>query len=146
MHKLSRRQSEKILQAMKNWSCGNRHIRGMAVVGSWDDEDRAHAEAHLDMVFVVEEPDRFRSCELWMREIDWNAAALGEGRWSDCDAGCGCARHLSFDDGTRVEVSFVPRSWAEVDPIDAATRRIAGNGMRVVHDPDGLLGRLITVL
>jgi hypothetical protein len=43
-------------------------------------------------------------------------------------------------------VSFVAPDWASVTPIDPGTRRVAGEGLRVVHDPEGLLGRLVVML
>src|SRR5262249_41227513 len=109
-------------------------------------DDRQHAEADVDIVLVVDDPDRFRTETSWIAEIDWADAGLGPGRWSECDYGRACSRHLKFADGAEVGVSFVPPSWASTAPIDPVTRRVAGHGMRVVHDPSGLLGRLIAVL
>lgn len=137
---------EKLLSALKAWSDGEPRVKGLALVGSWDAGDRQHAEADADIVLIVDDPDGFRTESAWMTEIDWAAAGLGPGHWSECDYGRACSRHLKFEDGAEVEVSFVPPSWASVDPIDPITRRVAGNGMRVVHDPTGLLGRLVMVL
>ncbi|MGE0765608.1 MAG: hypothetical protein AB7L90_04020 [Hyphomicrobiaceae bacterium] len=140
------RRVEHLLCALKTWASQNQRVKGLALVGSWAREDREHSEADADIVLVVDEPDYFRGQSSWIGDIDWAAAGLGAGRWSECDSGPTCSRHLTFDDGAEIEVSFVGRRWASVDPIDPATRRIAGNGMRVVHDPDGLLGRLVTTL
>ncbi|MEZ5853433.1 MAG: hypothetical protein R3D67_01305 [Hyphomicrobiaceae bacterium] len=146
MHKLSATQTEKILAAFKTWSDYNTGVKGIAVVGSWDEEQRAHAEADLDLVLVVDDPNHFRNDTAWMTEIDWKAAELGPGHWSECDYAQACSRHLKFDDGAEVEVSFVAPQWAATDPVDKDTRRMAGTGMRVVHDPGGLLGKLLSVL
>jgi len=137
---------ESLLSALKDWSGSEPRVQGLALVGSWEAADRKHAEADADIVLIVDDPDRFRLQSQWMAEIDWSAAGLGPGHWSDCDYGRSCSRHLKFDDGAEVEVSFVPLSWAATNPIDPMTRRVAGNGMRVVHDPAGLLGRLVAVL
>lgn len=137
---------EQLLSTLKAWSEGNSGVQGLALVGSWSPEDRQHAEADADVVLLVDDPDGFRNDSAWMAEIDWTAAGLGPARWSECDYGAVCSRHLTFADGAAVEVSFVPPAWASVDPVDPITRRVAGNGMRVVHDPSGLLGRLLTVL
>jgi hypothetical protein len=137
---------ERLLSALKAWAGGEPRVMGLALVGSWDAGDRQHAEADADIVLIVDDPDRFRRETSWIGEIDWAEAGLGPGRWSECDYGRACSRHLKFEDGAEVEVSFVPPSWASVDPIDPVTRRVAGHGMRVVHDPAGLLGRLIAVL
>lgn len=137
---------ERLLSTLKSWSDRQPRVKGVALVGSWDSTDRQHAEADADIVLIVDDPNGFRTESRWMTEIDWTAAGLGQGRWSECDYGRACSRHLQFDDGAVVEVSFVSPSWASVDPVDPTTRRVAGRGMRVVHDPDGLLGRLVTVL
>ncbi len=137
---------EQLLSTLKAWSESNSGVKGLALVGSWAPEDRQHAEADADVVLLVDDPDGFRNDAAWMSEIDWTSAGLGPARWSECDYGSVCSRHLTFADGATVEVSFVSPAWASVDPVDATTRRVAGNGMRVVHDPSGLLGRLLTVL
>lgn len=140
------RRVEQFLSALQTWARNNQRVKGLALVGSWSREDRDRAEADADVVLVVDEPSYFREKSAWMDDIDWGSAGLGPGRWSECDYGSACSRHLKFNDGAEIEVSFVGERWASVDPIDPATRRIAGNGMRVVHDPDGLLGRLLTAL
>jgi len=137
---------EQLISALKGWSVRSNRVRAMALVGSWSREDRDHAEADADLVMVVDDPELFRTEAGWMGEIDWTSAGLGPGRWSECDYGRVCSRHLTFDDGAEIEVSFVKPEWAATDPVDPVTRRVAGNGMRVVHDPDGLLGRLLAVL
>lgn len=137
---------ELFLSAFKSWAHTSRRVKGIALVGSWSKEERDHAEADADVVLVVDEPAFFRTHSDWMSEIDWGAAGLSEGRWSECDSAAACSRHFTFGDGAEVEVSFVGEDWASVDPIDPAVRRIAGNGMRVVHDPSGLLNRLLATL
>ena len=81
-----------------------------------------------------------------MGAVDWKSAGLETGHWSDCDYGSACSRHLTFDNGAEIEVSFVPPTWTATDPVDPTTRRVASDGLRVVHDPSGRLGRLLAVL
>lgn len=135
-----------LLAALRAWSVKERRIKGLALVGSWSQLDREHAECDADIVLVVDEPGWFRTESRWMGEIDWTAAGLGPGHWTECDSGHVCARHLKFEDGAEIEVSFVPPAWAAADPVLPATRRLAGNGMRILHDPAGLLGRLVAAL
>lgn len=146
MQDLDARQLEQLLSALKDWCASEVRVKGMALVGSWDQTDRSHAEAHADLVLLVDEPTAFGSGSDWMTAIDWSKAGLGAGRWSECDHGLACSRHLTFSGGTEVEVSFVSGDWASTDPLDPSTRRMAGNGIRVLHDPEGLLTRLVKVL
>lgn len=145
MRNFDAEQVETVVAALKAWSEADRQVSGLALVGSWA-QGRANAEADIDFVCIVGEPDRFRQDSSWMNAIDWPSAGLEQGHWSDCDYGRACSRHLSFAGGAEVEVSFVPPDWASVDPVDPATRRVVADGLRVVHDRDGLLGRLVTVL
>lgn len=146
MRDFNAEQVERLLGAFATWSKGNAAIRGVALVGSWDTIDREHSEADLDVVMLVDDPQPYRSGSAWMTEIDWPAAGLGTGHWTESDYEGACARHIKFADGGAVEVSFVTPEWASVAPVDPVTRRVAGNGMRVIHDPDGLLGRLVAML
>ncbi|MBS0240777.1 MAG: nucleotidyltransferase domain-containing protein [Proteobacteria bacterium] len=138
-------QIEQLLGALRSWSAAEPRVKGMALVGSWA-TGRAHAEADVDVVCIVNEPEKFRADTGWMSAIDWPSAGLKAGRWSDCDYGRACSRHLTFEGGAEVELSFVAPEWAAVEPIDPGTRRVASDGMRVVHDPNGMLARLVEVL
>lgn len=145
MRSLSRDQLEQLLSALKAWSTKSRNVQGLALVGSWA-EGREHAEADVDLVCIVDDPDRFRVDSGWMAEVDWPSAGLSVGHWTDTDYGAARSRHLTFGGGEEVELSFVRPDWACVMPVDPGTRRVAGSGMRVLHDPRGLLGRLLVAL
>ena len=138
-------QVEQLLSALKNWSGRRKGVQAVALVGSWA-AGRAPAEADIDGVCVVDDPERCRADSGWMAEIDWPSAGLTVGRWTDVDYGRARSRHLAFGAGEEIEMSFVDAGWAAVDPVDHATRRVAADGMRVLHDPNGLLGRLIVAL
>lgn len=42
-----------------------------------------------------------------------------------------------------LDVGIGEPSWAATTPVDPGTRRVVSDGMRIVHDPDGLLRALI---
>ena len=44
--------------------------------------------------------------------------------------------------GLEVEFGFVPRSWAEIDPLDEGTAGVVTRGMRTLYDPNGVVSRL----
>lgn len=145
MRAMSREQIEKLLDALRRWSESCEHVQGLALVGSWA-AGREHAEADLDVVCIVNDPERFRADATWMSEVDWPSAGLSVGHWTDVDYGTARSRHLKFGGGEEVEMSFVSPAWAEVCPVHPSTRRVASDGMRVLHDPNGLLGRLLIAL
>jgi len=53
------------------------------------------------------------------------------------------AKHVLSDRLLEVEVGIGPLSWAQIDPVDAGTRRVVTDGCRILHDPDGQLQRLL---
>jgi hypothetical protein len=46
-----------------------------------------------------------------------------------------------YESGLEVEYGFTTPDWAET-PTDAGTMRVVTDGMRVVYDPQGVIGRL----
>jgi predicted nucleotidyltransferase len=145
MRPMSAAQVEKLLETLTSWSTRRDGVDGLALVGSWA-AGRDHAECDIDLVCLVQDPEAFRSASDWMAEIDWPAAGLDIKGWTDVDYGNARSRHLTFGGGEEIEMSFVGKSWAETDPVDPVTRRVAGDGLRVLHDPQGLLRRLVIVL
>jgi RimJ/RimL family protein N-acetyltransferase len=59
---------------------------------------------------------------------------VGTQRW-----GVLTEHRLESGDGLDIEVGVAPTSWASLDPLDDGTARVASEGMRVLHDPDGML-------
>ncbi len=51
-------------------------------------------------------------------------------------------RRLIMPSGLEVEVAVGRPSWAATAPVERGTRRVVNDGMRVLHDPQGLLARL----
>ena len=146
MHTLDSSQLEQLLTNLKSWSAAHPRIDALALVGSWSTTTREHAECDVDLVCVVDDPEQFRGEHGWMREIDWPSAGLSFIGWTDVDSGRARACHLTFDGGEEIEIAFVDHAWASSDPVDPVTRRIAGEGLRVLHDPQEVLGRLLVAL
>jgi uncharacterized protein len=62
------------------------------------------------------------------------------------DRGAVTERRFLLPSGLEVELDVGTSSWACVDPIDSGTRKVVTDGLRVLHDPEGLLERLVTSL
>lgn len=52
-------------------------------------------------------------------------------------------RRFALPSGLEVEMGIAPPSWAGIDPVDRGTRRVVGDGLYVIHDPERLLGQLV---
>jgi hypothetical protein len=52
-------------------------------------------------------------------------------------------RRFALSSGLEVELGIGVPSWAAVDPVDAGTRQVVADGIRVLNDRDGTLGALV---
>jgi hypothetical protein len=52
-------------------------------------------------------------------------------------------RRVVLASGFEIDFGFAPTSWADTAPVDPGTARVVSDGFRILHDPDGLLARLI---
>ena len=51
-------------------------------------------------------------------------------------------RRFALASGLEVEFGIGLPAWAAIDPVDPGTQRVVIEGMRILHDPDGLLAAL----
>lgn len=90
-------------------------------------------DSDLDVLVLVEEPATYVEHDNWVTEI--GAVGLVSTRpW-----GAVTERRALLPSRLEVELGFAPRSWAVSEPVDAGTARVVGDGMRILHDPEGLL-------
>jgi len=111
-------------------------VPAVALVGSWA-RNEAGAESDLDIVLLTEKPGAYVEDEGWIAELGACGIVCTK-RW-----GAIIERRIALPSGLEVEVGIGEPSWASTTPVDPGTRRVASDGMRIVYDPDGLLGALI---
>ncbi len=51
-------------------------------------------------------------------------------------------RRFALASGLDVEAGFVTNQWTSTNPVDAGTRRVVTDGMRIVYDPHRILTAL----
>jgi hypothetical protein len=90
----------------------------------------------VDLVLLTDDPGRY-GAELGALPPIGPARLIGRAEW-------GPLTELRFRrrSGLQVEVGVAPTSWAAAHPLDEGTARVVGDGLRVVHDPAGLLTAL----
>lgn len=127
---------EALLELLARWARRRPDIRALALVGS-----RARGAprpgSDVDLVLLTDEPALYTDAEGWVRELG-GAGVVKTDSW-----GVLTERRFVLPSGLEVEVDVGPPSWAAVAPLDEGTRRVAAGGLRALHDPDGLLARLI---
>ncbi|WP_336920815.1 nucleotidyltransferase domain-containing protein [Aquipuribacter sp. SD81] len=126
---------EDLLAGVTRWAGTRPDVAAVALVGS-----RARGTAgpgsDVDLVLLVDDP----------------AALLGDGTWVAAVFGPGVStvrvrawgplteRRLRRPDGSEVDVGVTAPTWAAV-PLDPGTAGVLRDGVRVLHDPRGLLAR-----
>lgn len=133
--------AEQVAHAVVRWAKARQDVRGVALVGS-SARGTARPDSDIDIVILAAAPAVFRADLSWLGSIDWPAAGTRVGSWRDEDYGAVWSRHVRLDTQLEVEITFAPLTWANLAPLDSGTRAVIAAGCRVLHDPDGLLGRL----
>jgi hypothetical protein len=115
-------------------------VAAVALVGSWA-RGAARADSDVDVVVLLDEPSRMLDTPAWH-------ATYGEGTEliRAADFGAIQERRLLRPDGLVVEVGIGRPSLADVDPVDPGTARVTRDGLVPLHDPRGLLARLLAAV
>jgi uncharacterized protein len=132
---------ELTIQAVLRWAIGRNDIRGVALVGSHA-RGSARRDSDIDLVILAEMPEVFRADPSWLESIDWGAPPTRVRLCEDEDYGVVWSRRIWLEPDLELEIGFAPLAWASVSPLDPGTRQVIADGCRILHDPDGMLGRL----
>ena len=124
-----------MLASVADWAAGVPDVRAVALVGSYAYR-RPRMSSDVDLVVLTDVPGRYGA---WLGDQPPIGPALliRRGDWGPLTEYCFRRRS-----GLQVEVGVAPASWAATEPVDAGTARVVGHGLRVVHDPEGLLAAL----
>ena len=133
------------LEAIAEWAESRPDIIGVALVGSHA-RASANPDSDIDLVVVTTTADDYRTDSGWILAIHWPAQAGRVRSWRDAEYGKIWSRHLSFADGSEVELSFTSPDWAETAPMDPGTRQVISNGCRILWDPQATLRHLVAAL
>jgi nucleotidyltransferase-like protein len=124
-----------VLEQATAWARRRPDIRGLALVGSHA-RGAAGPGSDVDLVVLTTTPDAYLAGDGWTAALG-AARVVRTRRWGPV-----VERRLLLEDGLEVEVNLAEPAWAATDPLDPGTRRVAADGMRILHDPDGRLAAL----
>ncbi len=130
-----REEVEALLGRLTDWAEGQPAIRALGLVGSWA-RDEATDSSDIDVVVLTTDPARFLTSDAWL-DVFGRATPIGER-----DFGLIKERRVRLQSGLQVECGIGPLSWASTAPLDPGTRRVVADGLRILHDADGLLADL----
>lgn len=136
--KISRQELDALLDHVREWAITRSDIRAVALLGSYA-RGTPHEESDIDVHVLTTNPSLYIDHDDWV--IAFDASLVATESW-----GAITSRRLIRADGIEIEVGIGERSWAATDPLDDGTRQVARDGLRIVHDPDGILRTLQSAL
>ena len=122
------------LDTFINWAGRQSEIKAVALVGSYA-RDAATEGSDVDLVILTTSVDRY------LRDLSW-VSVFGE--TTECqeqDYGRVISVRAFYKSGLEVEYGFTAPDWAEA-PIDAGTLKVVTDGMKVLYDPHGIIGKM----
>lgn len=125
-----------LLAAVLHWAARRPDVLAVGMAGSWACGE-ARADSDVDFVVLTTDKRPYLEDEAWIQELG-GVRIIGTKDWGPMTE-----RRFVLSSGLEVETGFAPPSWADVDPVDAGTRRVVTDGFRAVHDPVELLARLV---
>jgi predicted nucleotidyltransferase len=125
-----------ILDQLTAWAESRLDIVALALVGSVA-RGEPHPRSDVDLVLITCDP------EAYVRDEEWTAELGATGIIRARPWGPIIERRLVMPSGLEIDVGVAPLSWAGVTPVDPGTRQIVLGGLRILHDPQGLLAQLL---
>jgi hypothetical protein len=122
------------LEAFCDWARSQPEIEAVALVGSYA-RDAPKEDSDVDLVILTRAVDRY------VRDRKWISLF---GQVSEChDENYGRVTSVRsfYENGLEVEYGFSKPDWADT-PINAGTLRVISQGMKVLHDPHGIIARM----
>ena len=127
----SNRVARNMIEAVVEWWKEHPGAIAAALVGSYA-RDEARSDSDIDLVLLSENPDLLLEDTSWVRQFgspssvsreDWGDVTSVRVRYPDCE----------------MEFGLAGAAWAS-DPADPGVGRVVRQGIRILHDPEGILG------
>lgn len=125
-----------LLARLPRWARSHIDVRAIALVGSWA-YGVPGPDSDVDLVLLTNIPERYCLGDDWVAELG-GLRLVNTQSW-----GAITERRFVLPGGLEVELGVGRLAWASVSPVDDGTRRVVGDGLVAVYDPDGLLDSLL---
>jgi hypothetical protein len=122
------------LEAFCDWARSQSEIEAVAMVGSHA-RDAPKEDSDVDLVILTRVVDRY------LRDRKWISLFGQVTQYRDENYGRVTSVRSFYENGLEVEYGFTTPDWADT-PIDAGTLRVISQGMKVLHDPHGIIARM----
>ena len=125
-----------VTRRVVRWAAARPDVRAVGLAGS-QARGTPRPDSDVDLVLLVDEPRAYLGAGCPSGALEEPVVDLRTRWWGPL-----LERRFRLPSGLEVELGFAPPEWAAV-PVDAGTRRVVADGFVVLHDPSGLLGRLV---
>ena len=130
-----------IIGAIAAWAVRRDDIRAMALIGSWA-RGNPQQTSDIDLLLLSDHHDEYRRRRKWLTEIDFKRAGFQLRSSNTVVYGVAWSRHLHLLPAAEVELTFAKCSWARTHPIEAGTRVVVKDALRIILDKDRSLAKL----
>ncbi|MBI4759784.1 MAG: aminoglycoside 6-adenylyltransferase [Chloroflexota bacterium] len=119
------------IEDFMRWARRRRDIRAVALVGSYA-RLQANPASDVDLVVIVNDPQKYLTQTEWLRNFGVVITKQIE------EYGKLTSLRAWYESGLEIEYGFTTREWIAA-PLDAGTKRVIKNGLRVLFEKEVLL-------
>jgi RimJ/RimL family protein N-acetyltransferase len=126
------------IAAVTTMAAKDKAVKALGLVGSRA-RGAARPDSDVDFVLLTDKPERYLVDDWRLDELDLLGPAE---RSSPRTRGALTERRIAMPGVPPVELNVGLAGWAATNPVDPGSRRVVVDGMRLLHDPEHLLGDL----
>jgi len=126
------------MEAFISWATAQADIEGVALVGSYA-RGTATENSDVDLMILTSERARYLENQDWLSLFGEIEQSRNE-TWGYVET-----IRATYTTGLEIEYNFAAPSWAAV-PVDAGTRQVVNEGLKVLFDPKGIFDVLQSAL
>jgi len=126
--------AENYIKAVTQWARDNDMVAALGLIGSHA-RNEARLDSDIDFIIISDDKTALVGEHSWVGKFGKTRKIEVE-RW-----GIVTSLRIFYDGGQEIEFGVAPPSWAYL-PVDAGTRRIVSEGMKILVDKQVLLSRL----
>jgi len=123
------------MQKYFEWFKSQENVMGILVVGSFARGEQTN-ESDLDLMILCDDYGEFIKDQSWISNFGIMTNSKLE-NW-----GAVKTIRVFFENKDEVEFNFSTKSWAEINPLDAGTKKVMSDGYKIIYDPMNIFKRL----